>query len=148
MQVNTTRDRDFFCKDAFFPSSFPGSGDVKVFASLSQGNPAVSIHDPAVLWVTSVTTSGFTVCLRAAGLGKKNGTVNINWLAFQDNSGASLRDGSLSFDEWAAGTSCKTVTLSKVGYNQPSQSFYLLVVCLQNLESFQKFLENIDYFYF
>ena len=80
-----------------------------MFASLNHGNTYVKIHDPAALWVKSVSTTGFQVCAREAGSGS-GGTSVINWLAFQ-GSHQGIQSGIVDFDEWTTRTQCKRVSI-------------------------------------
>ncbi len=57
---------------------------MQVHVSLSHGEEFSRVHSPAAMWVQSVTTRGFEVCIRETGIGT-NGTGIINWLAFQDH---------------------------------------------------------------
>ena len=93
-----------------FTAAFRGSGSVKVIATTSHGNEHTKIHDPAALWVKSVTTSGFDVCLRETGLGS-NGASVVSWLAFQ-GSNQGLYSGIEQFDEFTSRTQCKKISLS------------------------------------
>ncbi|XP_027035706.1 uncharacterized protein LOC113664306, partial [Pocillopora damicornis] len=98
------------CQSVSFKTQFQGSGDVKVFVTLSHGNKHIKIHDPAALWVKSISTSGFKVCVREAGSGSA-GTSVINWFAFQ-GSHQGIKSGTVDFDEWATRTQCKRVSIT------------------------------------
>ena len=87
-----------------------------MYVSLSHGDKFLKVHDPAVLWVTLATTSGFKVCMRESGTGS-NGTAVINWLAFVEAGSVKDNDfskGTISFEKWAEGVKCKQVALPKV----------------------------------
>ena len=81
-----------------------------MFATLSHGSEHVKIHDPASVWVKSVSTSGFDACVREAGSGSGGGSV-INWLAFQ-GSHQGIDSGIAEFDEFTSRTQCKKISLS------------------------------------
>ena len=111
---NASLENSVICQDVTFPSTFISSGKVLVHVSLSHGDKFLRVHDPAALWVTLVTTSGFTVCMRETGRGS-NGTAVINWLALVDTgSNNELAKGIISFEKWAEGVKCKEVTFSQV----------------------------------
>ena len=108
VNITDTSQNNHGCQSVSFKTQFQGS-DVKVFASLSHGNTYVKIHDPAALWVKSVSTTGFEVCAREAGSGS-GGTSVINWLAFQ-GSHQGIQSGIVDFDEWTTTTQCKRVSI-------------------------------------
>lgn len=110
VNINDTSQNNHGCQSVSFKTQFQGSSDVKVFASLSHGNTYVKIHDPAAVWVKSVSTTGFEVCAREAGSGS-GGTSVINWLAFQ-RSHQGIQSGIVDFDEWTTRTQCKRVSIS------------------------------------
>jgi len=56
---------------------------VRVHVTLSHGEQFSDVHSPSALWVHSVTSNGFDVCIRESGT-PSNGSGIINWLAFQD----------------------------------------------------------------
>lgn len=78
--------------------------------TLSHGSEFTKIHDPAALWVKSVSTSGFEACTREAGSGSGGASV-ISWLAFQ-GSYEGLQGGIEQFDEFTSRTQCKRISLS------------------------------------
>ena len=77
--------------------------------TLSHGNKHIKIHDPAALWVKSVSTSGFEACVREAGSGSGGASV-ISWLAFQ-GSYQGIHSGVVEFDEFTSRTQCKRISL-------------------------------------
>ena len=86
--------------------------------TLSHGSKYIKIHDPAALWVKSVSTSGFEACLREAGSGS-GGASAISWLAFQ-GSYDGIHSGIVGFDEFTSRTQCKQISLgsqTKVSYD-------------------------------
>ena len=83
---------------------------MKVIATISHGNEHTKIHDPAALWVKSVTTSGFDVCVRETGRGS-NGASVVSWLAFQ-GSHQGTYSGIEQFDDFTSRTQCKKISLS------------------------------------
>ena len=90
---------------------------MKVMATLSHGSTYIKIHDPAALWVKSVSTSGFDVCMREAGTGS-GGISVISWLAFQ-GSHEGIHSGIVDFDEFSSRTQCRQISLgsqTKVSY--------------------------------
>ena len=110
VNITDTSQNNHGCQAVSFETQFQGSGDVKVFATLSHGNKYVKIHDPASLWVKSVSTTGFEACVREAGSGS-GGTSVINWLAFQ-GSHQGINSGNVEFNEFTSRTQCKKISLS------------------------------------
>nr|XP_058952138.1 uncharacterized protein LOC131779589 [Pocillopora verrucosa] len=110
VNITDTSQNNHGCQSVSFKTQFQGSGDVRVFVTLSHGNKHIKIHDPAVLWVKSISTSGFKVCVREAGSGSA-GTSVINWLAFQ-GSHQGIKSGTVDFDEWTTRTQCKRVSIT------------------------------------
>ena len=110
VNISDTSQNNHGCRTVSFKTQFQGSGDVKVFATLSYGSEHVKIHDPASVWVKSVSTSGFDACVREAGSGSRGASV-INWLAFQ-GSHQGLDSGIVEFDEFTSRTRCKKISLS------------------------------------
>ena len=110
VNISDTSQNNHGCQTVSFNTQFQGSGDVKVFATLSHGSEHVKIHDPASVWVKSVSTSGFDACVREAGSGSGGGSV-INWLAFQ-GSHQGIDSGIVEFDEFTSRTQCKKISLS------------------------------------
>ncbi|XP_015767022.1 PREDICTED: uncharacterized protein LOC107345789 isoform X1 [Acropora digitifera] len=98
------------CQSVSFTAAFQGRGSVKVIATISHGNEHTKIHDPAALWVKSVTTSGFDVCVRETGRGS-NGASVVSWLAFQ-GSHQGTYSGIEQFDDFTSRTQCKKISLS------------------------------------
>ena len=78
--------------------------------TLSHGSEYIEIHDPAALWVKSISTSGFEACTREAG-SVSGGTSVISWLAFQ-GSHQGMQAGIVRFDEFTSRTQCKQISLS------------------------------------
>ena len=112
VNITDTSQNNHGCQSVSFKTRFQGSSDVRVFASLNHGNTYVKIHDPAALWVKSVSTTGFEVCARETGSGS-GGTSVINWLAFQ-GSHQGIQSGIVDFDEWTTRTQCKRVSISNL----------------------------------
>ena len=110
VNISDTSQNSHGCQTVLFETQFQGSGDVKVFATLSHGSEHVKIHDPASVWVKSVSTSGFDACVREAGSGSGGGSV-ISWLAFQ-GSHQGIDSGIAEFDEFTSRTQCKKISLS------------------------------------
>ncbi|XP_015767027.1 PREDICTED: uncharacterized protein LOC107345791 [Acropora digitifera] len=98
------------CQSVSFTETFQGRGSVKVIATVSHGNEHTKIHDPATLWVKSITTSGFDVCVRETGRGS-NGASVVSWLAFQ-GSHQGTYSGIEQFDDFTSRTQCKKISLS------------------------------------
>ena len=80
-----------------------------MMVTLSHGSTYIKIHDPAALWVKSVSTSGFEACVREAGSGSSGASV-ISWLAFQ-GSYDGINSGIVGFDEFTSRTQCKQISL-------------------------------------
>lgn len=112
VNITDTSQNNHGCQSVSFKTQFQGSSDVRVFVTLSHGNTYVKIHDPAALWVKSVSTTGFDVCVRETGSGS-GGTSVINWLAFQ-GSHQGIQSGVVDFDEWTTRTQCKRVSISNL----------------------------------
>lgn len=110
VNISDTSQNNHGCQTVSFNTQFQGSGDVKVFATPSHGSEHVKIHDPASVWVKSVSTSGFDACVREAGSGS-GGASLINWLAFQ-GSHQGIDSGIVEFDEFTSRTQCKRISLS------------------------------------
>jgi len=110
VNITDTSQNNHGCQAVSFETQFQGSGDVKVFATLSHGNKYVKIHDPASLWVKSVSTTGFEACVREAGSGS-GGTSVINWLAFR-GSHQGMHSGIVEFNEFTSRSQCKKIWLS------------------------------------
>ena len=110
VNISDTSQNNHGCQTVSFKAQFQGSGDVKVFATLSHGSEHVKIHDPASVWVKSVSTSGFDACVREAGSGSGGASV-INWLAFQ-GSHQGIDSEIVEFDEFTSRTQCKKISLS------------------------------------
>ena len=127
VNITDTSQNSHGCQSVSFKTQFQGSSDVKVFVTLSHGNKHIKVHDPAALWVKSVSTTGFKVCAREAGSGS-GGTSVINWLAFQ-GSHQGIKSGIVDFDEWTTRTQCKRVSLTGNRSNV-SFIFFLIVVNL------------------
>ena len=98
------------CQSVSFIATFQGWESVKVIVTVSHGNEHTKIHDPAALWVKSVTTSGFDVCVRETGRGSNGGFV-VSWLAFQ-GSHEGIHSGIEEFDEFTSRTQCRDISVS------------------------------------
>lgn len=93
-------------------SRFNLNFQVNVHVTLSHGEQFSYVHSPSALWVQSVTTSGFKVCVRESGT-PSNGSGIINWLAFQDR--PDITHGSVSFNGyWTTETRCEKISFSQV----------------------------------
>ena len=64
-------------------SRFDLNFQIQVHVTLSHGEQFSYVHSPSALWVQSVTTRGFEVCIRESGIPSNDSSV-INWLAFED----------------------------------------------------------------
>ena len=123
VNITDTSQNNHGCQTVSFKTQFQGSGDdIKVFATLSHGNKYVAIHDPASLWVESVSKTGFEACVREAGSGS-SGTSVINWLAFQ-GSHQGIHSGIVEFSDFTSRTQCKKISLSI--QNQVSSQYNLI----------------------
>ncbi|XP_022787222.1 uncharacterized protein LOC111327330 [Stylophora pistillata] len=109
VNITDTSQNSHGCQSVSFKTQFQGSGDIKVFVTLSHGNKHIKIQDPAALWVKSISTSGFKACVREAGSGSAGMSV-INWLSFQ-GSHQGIKSGIVDFDEWTTRTQCKRVSI-------------------------------------
>ena len=79
---------------------------------MSHGEQFSRVHSPSALWVQSVSTRGFEVCVREAGL-TSNKTGIINWLALQDQ--PQIKHGSVSFNGiWTTQSKCEKISFSQV----------------------------------
>ncbi|XP_067041439.1 uncharacterized protein [Acropora muricata] len=104
------------CQSVSFIATFQGWESVKVIVTVSHGNEHTKIHDPAALWVKSVTTSGFDVCVRETGRGSNGGFV-VSWLAFQ-GSHEGIHSGIEEFDEFTSRTQCRDISVRTSGNPQ------------------------------
>ena len=83
---------------------------MQVHVSLSYGEEFSRVHSPSTMWVRSITTPGFDVCVRETA---RNESGVINWVAFQDHMG--MIHGSLEFSGiWTTETKCDKVDFSQV----------------------------------
>ena len=118
VNITDTSQNNHGCQSVSFKTQFQGWDDVKVMLTLSHGSKYIKIHDPATLWVKSVSTSGFEACVREAGSGSGGASV-ISWLAFQ-GSYDGIHSGIVGFDEFTSRTQCKQISLgsqTKVSYD-------------------------------
>ena len=69
-------------------------------------------RNSATLWVESVTTGGFKVCVLEYGKGS-NESAEVNWIAFQSTPSGS-QFGSITFNYLTTGTQCKRIGLLQV----------------------------------
>lgn len=97
-----------------YPQAFSSSSNVRVFASISYENEPLSVHDSAVVWVTDVTQSSFSICVLESGLGT-NGSAVVNWIAFRGTPSGAL-DGAASFSPFTSGTKCERVDFAQVWF--------------------------------
>lgn len=102
----------FACKKISFQHSFYGAQQVNVFASIGHTVKSSLPRNSATLWVESVTTSGFKVCVLEYGKGS-NETAEVNWIAFQTAPSGS-QFGSITFNYLITGTQCKKIGLIQV----------------------------------
>ena len=109
VNISDTSQNNHGCQSVSFKTQFQGSDDVKMIATLSHGSTYIKIHDPAALWVKSVSTSGFEACVRESGSGSSGASV-ISWLAFQ-GSYQGIYSGIMGFDEFTSRTQCKQISL-------------------------------------
>jgi len=85
---------------------------VQVYVSLSHGEVFSRVHSPSAMFVQSVTTRGFKVCIRETGFGT-NGTGVVDWLAFQTNS--QIIQGAVTIDGvWTTQSKCNKVAFKQV----------------------------------
>ncbi|XP_020617486.1 uncharacterized protein LOC110055437 isoform X2 [Orbicella faveolata] len=106
------------CTNIAFPVAFSGSGKVHVHVTLSHGEQFLNVHSPSALWVHSVTTSGFEVCVRESGIPSNDSGI-INWLAFQGR--PDITHGSVSFNGyWTTQTRCEKISFSQSFGGRPS----------------------------
>ncbi|XP_022806681.1 uncharacterized protein LOC111343760 isoform X1 [Stylophora pistillata] len=131
------------CTSVAFPKTFSGSEKVQVHVSLSHGEEFSRVHSPSAMWVRSITTRGFDVCVRETGSARNESGV-INWVAFQDNPG--MIPGSLVFSGiWTTETKCNKVDFSQgfglgpyvfvsAKYNRDTQPNDAMYVWLENVK--------------
>ncbi|XP_022806206.1 uncharacterized protein LOC111343322 [Stylophora pistillata] len=109
--VTTSTPGLFGCKEISFKHSFSGGQQVKVFASFGHTVKSPTHRYGAAVWVESVSTSGFTVCVLEYGEGSK-GSAEVNWIALQSApSGSQL--GTVALDPWTTGTECITINFKQ-----------------------------------
>ena len=86
---------------------------VRVFVSLSHEENSSMAYTPSALWAESISTVGFKLCSRTAGI--KNDTGIINWLAFEDQPSTEITHGSVALGGiWTTETKCEKVAFSRV----------------------------------
>lgn len=101
---------------------------MQVHVSLSYGEEFSRVHSPSTMWVRSITTRGFDVCVRETGSARNESGV-INWVAFQDHMG--MIHGSLEFSGiWTTETKCNKVDFSKV-----SQPRFFVACCTMMMKN-------------
>ena len=105
----------FTCKMISFQHSFYGAQQVKVLASIGYTVNSSLPRNGATLWVESVTTGGFKVCVLEYGKGS-NESAEVNWIAFQSTPSGS-QFGSITFNYLTTGTQCKPIGFIKVRNN-------------------------------
>ena len=104
--------------------------------SLNHGEEFSRVHSPAALWIQSVSSSGFEVCAREAGIGS-NGTGILNWLAFQDQPQMTL--GSVTFSGmWTTETKCDKVAFSQVRHYHCNRKWGISEKLLDKLNNLSK----------
>ena len=102
----------FACKKIYFQHSFYGAQQVKVLASIGHTVKSSLPRNSATLWVESVTTGGFKVCVLEYGKGS-NESAEVNWIAFRSTPSGS-QFGSITFNYLTTGTQCKRIGLIQV----------------------------------
>lgn len=101
----------FGCEKISFQSPFSDGQQVKVFASFGHTVKSPKHRFGAAVWVESVSTGGFTVCVLEYGEGSK-GFAEVNWIALQSTPlGSQL--GTVALDPWTTGTECITINFEK-----------------------------------
>ena len=112
----------FGCEKISFQSPFSDGQQVKVFASFGHTVKSPKHRFGAAVWVESVSTGGFTVCVLEYGEGSK-GSAEVNWIALQSTPlGSQL--GTVALDPWTTGTECITINFEKVRFKQVLISFW------------------------
>lgn len=111
-KVGTVAPGLFACKTISFQHSFYGAQQVNVFASIGYTVKSSLPRNSATLWVESVTTSGFKVCVLEYGKGS-NETAEVNYVAFQSTPYGS-QFGSITFNYVTTGTQCKRISFTQV----------------------------------
>lgn len=111
-KVTTVVPGMFACKKISFQHSFYGGQQVNVLASIGHTVKSPIPRSSATLWVESVTTGGFKVCVLEYGKGS-NKSAEVNWIAFQSTPPGS-QFGSMSFNYLTTGTQCKRIGLKRV----------------------------------
>ncbi len=112
--ITTTAPGLFACKKISFQYPFSGGQQVKVFASVGHAVRSPTHRYGAAIWVESVSSSGFTVCVLEFGDGS-NGTASVNWVALQSTPARSQL-GTASLKTWTTGTKCQTIDFRKVRF--------------------------------
>ena len=106
----------FGCKEISFQRPFSDGQQVKVFASFGHTVKSPTYRFGAAVWVESVSTGGFTVCVLEYGEGSK-GSAEVNWIALQSTPlGSQL--GTVALDPWTTGTECITINFEKVRFKR------------------------------
>ena len=86
-----------------------------MFASIGYTVKSSLPRNSATLWVESVTTSGFKVCVLEYGKGS-NESAEVNWVAFQSTPYGS-QFGSITFNYVTTGTQCKRISFTQVRHS-------------------------------
>ena len=111
----------FGCEKISFQSPFSDGQQVKVFASFGHTVKSPKNRFGAAVWVESVSTGEFTVCVLEYGEGSK-GFAEVNWIALQSTPlGSQL--GIVALDPWTTGTECITIDFEKVRFKRVFISF-------------------------
>ena len=73
------------------------------------------VHEATTPWVESVNGTQFTACVTRAGRNDypSDSFATIDWVAYQGAPPGGIA-GEETFSRWWTGTSCQTVTFSKV----------------------------------
>ncbi|KAL9961999.1 hypothetical protein ACROYT_G031050 [Oculina patagonica] len=115
--ITTTPPGLFACKKITFDVPFYGGKQVKVLASVGHAVRSPTHRYGAAIWVESVSTSGFTVCVLEFGDGS-NGTASVNWVALQSTPARSQL-GTATLKTWTTGTKCHKIDFQKSFKNPP-----------------------------
>lgn len=102
----------FACKWIYFENHFSGKQQVNVLASIGHREKSLLPRNSAALWIESITTGGFKVCILEYGKGS-NKTAQVNWISFQRVPVGS-QIGSIWFNSFTSGTECKKISFKQV----------------------------------
>ena len=101
-----------------FNSNLAVAGKMYVVTTINYFNSSTGfVHDAAVSWTESISTSGFTVCALKAGRNDRttpdSGLTFIDYFIFQGAPTGTVT-GRKKISDWWEGTTCKTVDLPLV----------------------------------